>query len=209
MFNVGEVLAEGWANFKANVGRSILMALIVFGVIIVMSSVSLLGMGLVGSMVGDNLLVFVMFMGINQLVNLLVGTFLLRGVLVFSLRVIRDEPAELGDLFPLTSDGLVLPLIIVQILVSIAVSLGCLLFIIPGLLIGLLTSLSVWFVVDEELDAISAIKASIQACKGSIIPLFLWWLVMSVLVLSTSGLGLFVVFPILVYTWGHIYLQIG
>ncbi len=205
MFQVGDVLGKGWNGFKNNVGVCIGAFIVAFAITMVVSLILQLVVGGLAAATGSGVVGAVLSL-IMQLVNVVVQVFFTMGMISIFLKISRNESAEVGDLFS-QGDKLVQG-VIAQILVGILVVVGTLLLIVPGIFAAMFTFLALWFVVDQDLDAIPAIKASYGATKGNLGPIFLWGLAgigLSILGAIPLGLGLLIVAPVLGISAGHIY----
>lgn len=99
-----------------------------------------------------------------------VSIFLTLGLLTYFLKVARGEEAAIGDLF--NGGPLLLPAIGVNLLVGLAVILGLLLLIIPGIIVALMLSQSLFVLIDQNTGVIDSLRYSAQATKGNKLTLF-------------------------------------
>lgn len=202
MFQVGDVLSKGWEGFKNNVVVCVVATLIYIIIAAVIGGVFQFVMGTMadnaGAVLGINLL--------QQLINVFIMAFFMMGFITIFLKIVRNEEAAIGDLFS-NADKIVVAFL-VQLIIGIATAIGSILLIVPGVIIGLGTILSLWFVVDQNMGVGDAIKASWAATNGSKMTLFVFFLAAIGLMIVGAipcGLGLFVVAPMIGIALGHVY----
>lgn len=139
-----------------------------------------------------------------------INVFFQLGWIVISLKIIRGESPKIGDLFSQWrryGAGLLASLI-----VSVLFMIGFVLLIIPGIIVGLTCLLTLWYIVDQDMGAVQAIKASYAATRGSWCQIFLFGLVcmgMGFATMCTCGLGVLVLLPWLSLASAHIYLALS
>lgn len=115
-----------------------------------------------------------------------------------SLSVVEHKPIA-SDVYNLTISTII-TLVLASVLTGLGVFVGVLLFIIPGILFALRTSLTQYLILDEQLSSVSAIKRSIALTKGyswSLFRLALCFIVGTALsIFPLFGLGFIVLIPI-------------
>lgn len=97
------------------------------------------------------------------------------------LRVARTGQARFADVF--SGGSVYLPFVAMHILLGIAVALGLLVLIVPGIILMLGTLFAGYYVVDQRMGPIEAIRASWAATEGHKSNLF-------VFLLASAGVGL-------------------
>jgi uncharacterized membrane protein len=119
------------------------------------------------------------------------------GLLRMCLVAIRGGEVSAGDIF--RSGHLLGPVLVAGIVVQGLTAVGFALCIVPGILWALSSTLALFFVVDHELPAFAAIRASFAATEGRrglVFVVSLLNFVVLMLGLLLLGVGLFITFPL-------------
>ncbi len=204
-FQVGDVLSEGWEGFKANAG--VLIAALIITVVISVFVVAPLNFAT--NLAKDHWALVTILSLIRGIVQTLISVFFQMGLITIGLKIARGQTPEIGDLFA-NFDKLATGFL-VNVLLGIVTTIGFILLIVPGIIVALMTCLSMWFVVDRNLGVLDSIKASIDATRGSLLNLFIFGAVgilLSVIGAIPCGLGLLVAVPVLTVAAAHIYLAL-
>lgn len=185
-FSKKEAIGFGWQTFKANwkflVGLTILVTLI----------------NVVPGWLADRLssdyaaIAFVLSLA-TWLVNLVVSL----GTLRIYLLVADGQPAGLKDLF--SCGHLILKYIIGSIVSGFIIVGGLLLLLIPGLILSIKLQFWPWFMVEQNLGPIAALKESWRVTSGIKWNLFLFNLLLGLITLAgllALGLGLLIAIPV-------------
>jgi uncharacterized membrane protein len=106
------------------------------------------------------------------------------GMIRACLKIINQQSLAFGDLFSMLPRTLAYLGAIIIFLIAIGV--GCLLLIVPGVIIGIKLQLFPYFIVDKNMGPIEALKASWEATKDVKLRLFLLYLVFGVV--NTVGM---------------------
>lgn len=118
------------------------------------------------AMIGMTILVTVLSAALGS-VYILIAPLLLPGSALFTLKVIRQNKPDIGDLFGTYKNYLnALVAIVLQGLIIIA---GCFLFVIPGIIFAYMFSLVPFIIADDtkqNLSAIDILKESARLMKG-------------------------------------------
>jgi uncharacterized membrane protein len=136
---------------------------------------------------------------VSALVSLVVGLIsqlFVAALIKGALDTTDGKPVSLGGMFEGWDKGKVL---IAALLVSLATAIGTLLCYLPGLVVGFLTSYTLFFVVDRNLAPVEAIKASISFVTGNLGPTILYYLLGVLVVIAGAilcGVGLLAAVPI-------------
>lgn len=206
MFQIGDALSRGWEDLKNNL-VPLLAAIIVAGLTV--GAIYLVFVLLMQVASGSEVMLFVVTLLMSAAL-LVVTPVLHMGLIAVFLKVARGEEATVGDVFSQT-DKLV-PGIVAGLIVGLAVQVGALLLIVPGIIISLMTCLTLYFVVDQNMGAIDAIKASIDATNGHKMSLFAFVLVGAGIYLLGSlacGVGALVAAPLVGCAFTHVYLALS
>jgi uncharacterized membrane protein len=192
-----------WQRIKADPG-TVLGALIVAEII--GNLFSSIGNGLTNL---DDSLAFQLIGSGFSLVNFVVMSFMMGGMVVFSLKVARGQPYEFGDIFQgMPYFG---PILVANLLTGIGVGFGMILLIVPGIILALGWSMAAPLIVDRRLGPIDAMKKSWAITTGHKSTLFLFGLLMigvALLGLLACCVGVLVAGPIGYIAWAFIYLRI-
>ena len=206
-------MAYGWNKFKANPAPLLLGTLILLVVAGVVSFVANLAASAVfisdpsttvnsdGSIEFDGGSGFFTAILVSSVVSLIVGLIsqlIVAALIKGALDTADGKPVSLGGMFEGWDKGKV---IVAALIVSVATALGTLLCYLPGLVIGFLTSYTLFFVVDRNLAPIEAIKASVSFVTGNLGPTILYYLLGVLVVIAGAilcGVGLLAAVPIAV-----------
>ncbi|MGN0065278.1 MAG: hypothetical protein ACI379_13650 [Nocardioides sp.] len=175
-YAVGEAIGYGWRKFTENVGPILLLMVIWLGASIAVSIVVGLATGgasasLTMGVGDDNWSTSVNpFGGMNFLASGIEYAATLAISLVGQAVVTKGALGlTQGRAFQLETalEGLNWgQLILATLILSVATSIGFMLCFLPGLVIALLTMFTLHFIIDKNLDALAAIKASYQLVTG-------------------------------------------
>ena len=132
------------------------------------------------------------------------------GVIGVALKIYDTREAEIGDLFSYTS--YFVNYLMGTLLYFLVVFLGSLLFIIPGIVLGLKFSFYGYLIVDKDLNPIEAFKESSRLTMGVKWDLFLMWGV--IWLLNMAGalfmlVGLLVTAPVSLMAMTYIYRKLS
>ena len=99
--------------------------------------------------------------------------------------------------------------LIAMVIVGVAVSIGTIFFIIPGLVVGALLGASAFLVIERKMDAMSAIKLSLETTKPHLVPLLIFAVVGAVLngIGSMLVVGVLVTMPVTMLGYAYLYRQ--
>jgi uncharacterized membrane protein len=131
------------------------------------------------------------------------------GIYTGALKTLRGENAVFADLL----GGLpyAMPLIIANLIIMLFTGIGLVLLVIPGLIVGILYSLTIPLIIDRRMDFWPAMEASRQIVwdnLGRFILLLLAFVGLLILGLIPVGLGLLVVVPLMFCTSTVIYTRL-
>ncbi len=162
--NIGDALRAGWDMTKAHFLRLLGLYILVF---------ALLG----GILVGIAVLAAVneaLASALGSVVNLVASLLLQSGSIAVALKICDGRRPSLEDF---VCEGRVLGYFFVEmLLLGTIVAVGFLLFIVPGVYLFLRLGWSYYFIVDQRLDPIEALKRSWEATEGLAGPVFVYYL---------------------------------
>ena len=167
-----------------------------------------------GVVAGASLLPRIMgFFEIPLLLTLLIGivfwiinTTLLLGVIAIVLKFAKNEKPVIQDLF--SKKHLFFKYIFSNTLVTILTIVGLLFFIVPGIILAVRSQFFAYFIVENEIGPIDAIKKSWNLTKGSFWNIFLFGLLaVGVQILGALALlvGLIFTTPTMWVAWAVVY----
>jgi hypothetical protein len=141
----------------------------------------------------------------GQFIGMVVGTAVqimqfvfLGGMVKMALNQLRGQPISVGDVFSgFAHFG---PLALAGLLYSLGTQLGVLFCIIPGLLLAGLWMLTIPLIVDQNLDAITALTTSLKTLQPQMWMALLLYLVLSIVAgigWVVCGIGMVVTYPLL------------
>jgi uncharacterized membrane protein len=122
-----------------------------------------------------------------------------------ALRVTDGQDFKVGDMFQGYDKAQV---VIAALLIAIGTAIGTVLCYIPGLIVGFLTFFTIMFVVDQQMSAIDAIKASYKLVTENLASTLVFYILAGLVLLVSAcicGVGLLVGIPVallgLAYTY--------
>lgn len=191
-WDAGTAVSFGWKGFTSNVGPVLLAGLVALVVTVVLSGIGTLIVALGPS----SLLGSLPFRGIQTGLTFLASSIITAQFARAALPVADGQPFTLERFFDLSRLG---PILVAALLVAAAVLVGTVLCFLPGLIAAFLLSYTTYFVVDQGLAPVEALKASFNLCKDNLGPTLLWFVISYVLVLAgvcLCGVGLIVALPV-------------
>jgi uncharacterized membrane protein len=198
-----EALSYGWDRFSASPSTLMIPMTVVFvGIVAVALTTEFAVAALpVGSGVTGRLLVS----GIAAAVVFCVYQLLAAGLYRGALRVVDGGSFVVGELFEGWDK---VQVVVASLLISVAVGLGTVLCVVPGLVVGFLTQFTLLFVVDRQLTALEAIRASVRLVTGHLGPTLVFYVLagaVTALGAVLCGVGLLVAVPVVLVGYGYTY----
>lgn len=149
----------------------------------------------------------------------LIGLFLViwleAGIALLFTRIAKGEPARLLDIFggDKLSSAWLLKVCAAMIFYYISTVFGLFCLIVPGIVVYLIWSLTIYFIVDQDKSIVDAFSASYDATEGNRFKLFLLFLVMTIFYaigwILTCGFGRLILEPWRQMVWAKIYLTLA
>ena len=192
-FSKIEAIRFGWNTTLHNFRFLLLVFAIVVGVSFLPRIINLLEVPIFLS-----ILVGIVFFVVNSILSL--------GVIAIVLKFVKNEKPTIQDL--VSKKHLFSKYIFSNILVSILTIIGFLFFIIPGIVLAVRMQFYVYFIVEEEVGPIDAIKKSWNLTKGSFWNIFFFGLLAGgVQILGALALlvGLIFTTPTMWVAWAVVY----
>jgi hypothetical protein len=195
-WSVGNALSYGWAKFKENLGTILLLTVILLAASVVLSIVgSLLDQAVFGTR--DDIAVGQSTRSVfSSLLGFLGQAFFGAVVVRAALDITEGRALEIGSIFQRLNIGAVL---VLAILVAIIQTIGFILLVIPGLIAILFLYFATFFLLDQNLSPIDAIKASVNLVRRDLGKAFVWAVVaflVSIVGVCLCCVGLLATVPI-------------
>lgn len=195
-FSIKEAIIFGWNTTKKNLWFLI-------GIVVIIIFINSLPQ-ITNSQLQNNdaslllALTGIVFWILNMLVNI--------GSINISLKLADQKKAEFSDLF--NEYRLLLPFIGGSILYAIIVVVGLLLFIVPGIYLGIRYHFYSYFIVDKGFSPIEALKESAKITNG--VKWKLFTLSFILVLINLFGLlllfvGLLITIPVTMIAYAHVY----
>jgi len=197
-FSKSEAIKYGWSVMKANFLFFLGLMLAIVAVNIVTSSIT----GLFEKVPFVYFILTIAFMFVGFIMNL--------GLLKIVLKFYDKQKPSFADLY--RHYRLVLKFFLASIVVGFAVVVGLILFILPGIYLGIKLQFFSYFIVDKKMGSIEAIKASWAATSGSFWNLFLFALLclgVNILGLMALGIGLLLTLPTTMMAIAYVYCKLS
>lgn len=194
--SVGAALSYGWNKFKNNPGVWI-GALVVAAVISILVSLPFsVGGNRDFDSFGDFSASFSLWQIIGNIVTAIVSYLISAALIRGALHEVDGRRPQFASFFEFRNVGAI---IIASFLVGLMTGIGFVLLVIPGLVLMFLTWWTLEFVVDQDQDAISAIKSSFRAISsnwGTLLGLAVTLFFLNVLGTLLCLVGLLVTVPV-------------
>jgi len=143
--------------------------------------------------------------GLAGLVVSLVTQALGAGLIKNALNIVDGKPASIGEIGTWATNGQV---ILAALIIAVATFVGTLLCYIPGLIVAFLLNWTMFFVVDQNMKAMDAIKASVNFVTSHLGETIVFWLLGLVTIIVGTILclvGLLVAVPVLLIAAAYTY----
>jgi uncharacterized membrane protein len=147
--------------------------------------------------------------GMGSIVSLVVSSFVIAGIMNFSLKVARGAPYAFGDLF--SGAPFFVSVLVANLIVGLGVILGTAMLIVPGVILALGLSMTIPIVIDRNLGPIEALTESWKVTDGHKMNLFILALIafgLCIAGLCACGVGILLVMPILYIAHMYVYLKL-
>ena len=134
-----------------------------------------------------------------------VWSFAAAGLYTGALAVVDGTTLTMGQMFEGWDKGQVA---IAAVLIGVATAIGSFLCYVPGLIVGFLMMFTLLFIVDKQMQAIDAIKASIKLVVdnlGNTILFYLLAIVVTLVGACLCGIGLLVAYPVVLVAYAYTY----
>ncbi|WP_151083898.1 hypothetical protein [Nocardioides cynanchi] len=207
-----EALSYGWRKFSASPATLLIPMIVVFVGIVVVSLI--VEFAIIGAMTGTHTCTTSTFGGqvsaqcgpgfftqllaaglAGALINL-VAQLLLAGLYKGATHVTDGKPFGLNQMFEGWNKAQVL---YASLFIAVGTFIGTVLCYLPGVIFSFLTMYTLLFVVDKELEAVEAIKASVQLVTKNFVSTLLFYVLAAICLIVGAllcGVGLLVAGPV-------------
>lgn len=186
-FSVMNLFQKGWEVFKVAWTKVLLI-----GFVIILIEVLVEASSQAAQKTDSSALVLLI-----SFVSLVIGIIIQSGMIVASLRFIREKTAEVSDLF--AKRDIWFNFFLASLGYQLLVLLGIILLIIPGLYWAAKYSLVMYLVVDKGMGVSDAFRKSDELTKGHLWQIVGFWLLSFLVNLGgmiALGVGLFITIPV-------------
>jgi hypothetical protein len=204
-YSPADAISFGWNRFKARPATLLIPMIVAWvGLIVIAVLVEFL---LVVPLQDSSSSFFTRLLAsaLASTIILLVFQFLAAGLYRGALRVADGHDFGLGQLFEGWDKTQVA---IAAVLIAVATGIGTLLCYLPGLIVGFLAQFTLLFIVDKQMKAVDAIKASVKLVVdnlGNTILFYLLALVVTIVGACLCGVGLLVAYPVVLFAYAYTY----
>ncbi|MGI9157323.1 MAG: hypothetical protein ACR2FG_11930 [Marmoricola sp.] len=211
-YNPTEAIGYGWTKFTkrpAELLVPVLLLLVAVGVVfvIVYGVLAAVFLGSGGFVTdpntgvttydrGPGFIVIVVVYALLILLSVFVGQLVGAGLVKGGLDSVDGKPVSIGEMFQGWDKGQAL---VAAILIAVGIGVGYVLCFIPAIIVGFLTQYTMYYVVDQKLGAVDAIKASVKFTTSNLGDTIIFYLLAVVGTFVGSllcGLGLLVALPV-------------
>ena len=219
-WELGEALTYGWQKLQANISQLVLAMLVLFvgGVATVAVAAVLQALLLdsgsaefdtsTGDVTIDDGSGLITVLVVNALISalaLVIFQVLAAGLIRGALGITEGREFKVAEMLRTDRIG---PVIITSLLVGALTFVGTLLCYFPGLIVGFLTSYSLYFVIDQGLSPTDAVRASVNLVKDNVGPTLLWYVVggfVALIGLLACGVGVLLTVPVVLIGTAYTY----
>jgi uncharacterized membrane protein len=204
-YQATEAVGYGWRKFTGSPSTLLIPALLAFIGLVVAEIVvyfALYATLLSGS---PSQLTRLLVSGLSTALLFVVYYILVAGLFRGALRVTDGQDFSFNQMFEGYDKGQVL---LAALLIAVAVGIGTILCYIPGLIVSFLTSYTLLFIIDRQMGAIDAIKASYELTTKHLGGTLLYWILASLVTLAGAclcGVGLLVAIPVALVGYAYTY----
>lgn len=211
-YSVGDAFSWAWNKFSKNVAALIVPTLVY---VLIVAAVAGIFFGLAMALAPEQVTAYdsyengfsystsaslgpasIAMIILGYIALLVVGAAISSAYIGGVLDIANGRPVTIGSFF---KPRLIGPYIVVSLLVGILTAIGSLACIIPGLIVAIFLMFAHIALLDRNLSAIDAMKASVELVKANFGPAFLAWLVSIVIVFVgelACGVGVLVAIPV-------------
>ncbi len=210
-YSATEAISYGWRKFWAHPSTLLVPMIVVFVGIVVAELI--IQFVVIGGFFGSSSGFLRQWLGLglgSALMNLIV-TLLAAGLYKGATNVTDGQPFSVGEMFEGWDK---VQVAIAAIFIAVATFIGTVICLLPGILIAFLTPYTLFFIVDQKMEAAEAIKGSVQLVWNNIGHALLYDVLAAIVLIVGAvlcGVGLLIAGPIaligLAYTYRRLQLQ--
>ncbi len=219
-WELGEALTYGWQRLQANISQLVLGMLVLFvGGIVTLVVAGVLqallldstttefdsSTGVFTTVEGSGFLTRLVVVALISALVLVVFQLLASGLIRGALGITEGREFKVAEMLRTDMLG---PVLVTSLLVGALTFVGSLLCYFPGLLVGFLTSYSLYFVIDQGLSPTAAVRASANLVKDNVGPTLLWYVVggfVALIGLLACGVGVLLTVPLVLIGTAYTY----
>jgi uncharacterized membrane protein len=211
-WNLGDAVSYGWKKFQENVGQIIIAAIVLVVAFAVVGGIGIAIQAVLtsdaechfnsaGTLVCDEgsgflwrMIVGAIVAGLLFVVGQIIGAGIIRG----ALGITEGKKFEVGEIFKTEQLG---PVVVASLLVGVATTIGYALCYLPGIAVAFLTSYTLFFVIDQNMSPVDAIKASFDFTTKNLGNTIVWYLVGGIIAIAgiiACFIGLVVTIPLVI-----------
>jgi uncharacterized membrane protein len=204
-YSAGKAIGFGWRSFWAK--PSTLLVPVIF-VVVVLIVVELLIQFIVGGGFSGNSNGFWrqwLGLGLGTALMTLVVNLLGAGLFRGALNVTEGKPFSVGEMFEGWNKGQV---VAAAFLIAFATFIGTVVCLLPGILIWYSTTYTLFFIVDQEFEAVEAIQGSVKLVWGNFGHTLAYFILGAILLAVGAllcGVGLLVALPVFLIGMAYTY----
>lgn len=207
---VGDAIGYGWRKFSGNAGVWIGILVIAFLINVAVGLVFFDWSSVSNAGAGDEFTIqtgsgFSLWGILGQIVSAIVAFLISAALVRGALHELDGNRPGFGAFFQFSNVGAI---ILASLLVGLMTGIGIVLFVIPGIIVAFLCYWTMQFVIDQQQDAITAIKSSFAAISANVGPLVLLTLALvgiNFVGALLCGLGLLVTAPLTIIASTYAY----
>ena len=153
--------------------------------------------------------VYLLMAGIGQIINVVVSSFIMAGLMSFVLKVARGAPYSFADLFG--GAPIFVSVLVANLISTLAIGIGFVFLVVPGVILALGLCMTIPLIVDRGLGPVDALGESWRLTDGHKANLFIFGLIafgLGIAGVCACGVGLLLVLPLLYIAHMYIYLKL-
>lgn len=209
-YSLAEAFNYGWRKFQEYLGPILTGALVLIGISLIVAVVwFFLGAGLATAIGGDaGGFAFLISLAVFGLVWIALAFIIQAGITRAGLAIVDGHKIALSTLLGTRNLGQVL---LGAIIVGVAAAIGFALLVVPGIVVLFYTQFFMFFIIDQDMGAIDAIRASVEFVNdhiGDMIALFAGVYIANAIGSALCGIGILVSFPVGVIAQTYAYRSI-
>lgn len=202
-YQATEAIGYGWRKFTQSPSTMLIPTLVAWvGIIVVGLLVYFVLFAAVGT---SSTFARLLVSGLAEGVFFVFAQLLAAGLYRGALKVADGQGFSVGEMFQGYDKAQV---VIAALLIAIGTAIGTILCYIPGLIVGFLTFFTIMFVVDQQLSAVDAIKASYKLVTENLGSTLVFYILAGLILLVSAcicGVGLLVGIPVALLALAYTY----